>query len=300
MSRAIGWLGRWGIAVLVIVIAGCGGDGAPVAPGTTGSPTSEPTSEEPSPEVDLEAGWTVIADYGWPVQPGCCGMADVGPTSPVESLDWDEWEHDPAEWPPDGFYAAEVLRTADAPGQLQLTVHRWVTCSDLPDDPCAPDPEPDPVSGADLRIGAEPGTWLQRTVPIQDLGVVLVPIHQFGAAETIALDGEPGACATLLAHGIDPAYAQWVTTPSLEGTTIETIRDVLLERSSDPTFPFGVDYCEGDLCGPVAYRGPFDTSLLADPSWGGPSNGVYNWRPVTLEVRDGKPILHLWAGQIGG
>jgi hypothetical protein len=231
-------------------------------------------------------------------------MADVGPTSPPEWRDWEDWSASPEDWPPDGFYAVDVLRTADAPAQLQFTVRAWVTCSDLPEDPCAPDPPPDPVTGEDPRIAAAPlppePALLYRTVRIDDLRVVLVPIHRFGAVTTVALDGEPGAFATLLAHGIDPAFREWIGEPLQAGVPPEAIRADLLERSSDPDFPFGLDYCEGERCGPLAYRGPFGTSLVADPTWLWDLNGVYGWHPITLEVRDGRPVLHLWAGQIAG
>jgi hypothetical protein len=82
-------------------------------------------------------------------------------------------------------------------------------------------------------------------------------------------------------------------------------------RSTQPDFPFGLDWCAGpDWCtGPVFYRGPHGGALLADPLYGddvGPDrwppgrNGLYGWSDITLEIRDGAPILYLWAGQIAG
>lgn len=309
VSRAVSRMGRLGAVLLVVGMAGCGGGREPTEPVATDSepsaiePTSEPTPEPSpeSPELDLEAGWVVVDEYPWTVQPGCCGMADVGPTSPPEWRDWEDWSAAQEDWPPDGFYAVDVLRTADAPSRLQLTVRAWVTCSDLPDEPCAPDPAPDPVTGEDLRLAPAPDpALLYRTVRIDDLRVVLVPIHRFGAVTTVALDGEPGAFGTLLMHGIDTAFRQWIGEPLQAGVPPETIRADLLERSRGPDFPFGLDYCEGEACGPLAFRGPFGTSLLADPGWVSDLNGVYGWRPITLEVRDGQPVLHLWAGQIAG
>lgn len=300
MSRLVSWMGRWGIVLLVIGMAACGGPRAPSEPGTIETePPATPTAGEP--EVNLEEGWTVLAEVPWPVIPGCCGMADTGPTSPEGPIPQNHW-------PADGFYEVEVTRTADDLNVLHLRIRRWVRCGDLPEDLCPPDAEPDPVTGEDLRIVGDPASGVLRDVPADELRVVLVPIHEFDRDEPRALDGEPGAFARLLHHGIDPAYQQWVVDVFAEGRDGQATWDDLRERSADPDFPFGLDYASDEWLGPMAYRGPFGTSLVAEsmwmgedgPSWPPGHDGLYGWRAVTLEVRDGLPILYVWAGQIGG
>jgi len=119
------------------------------------------------------------------------------------------------------------------------------------------------------------------------------------------IDGDFGAFWTLLTQGIDAAYREWVEEPFRDGATLASIQGELLTRSQDPSFPFGVDYTEQrDQADPVAYRGPFGVALLADPTWTGAgrwppgADGLYGWQVLTLEVRDGQPILYLWAGPI--
>jgi hypothetical protein len=253
-------------------------------------PSEEPT--EPEPEViDLDAGWTELPGYGWPVTPQCCGAPTTGPTSPDDPL--------PATgWPADGFYDVEVLRPASDLETLQLRIRRWVV----------PDELPEHWEGEDEVIVADPDEVIERRVDVDALAVVLIPIHDHESGEVAALRGEPDAFATLLEHGIDPAYRRWVFDPLSGGATVEAIEEDLLARSTDPTFPFGQDY-QPELHpeGPIAYRGPLGSSLVADPSWlTAPEewppghSGLYSWSSITLELLGGRPVLHLWAGQIAG
>jgi hypothetical protein len=318
-SRMWGWAA---VGLLVLGTWGCAGDvpadevpaeeapadeaPAEVVPAEEAHEEEEPAGEPDGahqPAADLDAGWSVIEGFTWPVEPGCCGMNTVGPTSPEGPIPSDGW-------PADGYYEATARRLAESPTMIRLTVRRWVTCSELPHAPCIPDPEPDPVTGEDPRITGDPASEVVREVPIEDIRVVLIPIHDFDLLEQRALEGEPGAFATLLSSGIDVAYRRWVYEPYLAGTGPEAIQRDLLERSADPDFPFGMDYCGAYApCGPVAYRGPFGTSILADPTWSawehlarwppGPE-GLYGWQVVTLEVRDGEPNLYVWAGPIAG
>jgi hypothetical protein len=268
--------------------------GPPDAPG----PPDSPDSPSPSTPVDLTAGWTLIEAYDWPIGPGFSGLDPTGPTSPDGAIPVDRW-------PEDGFYEATALRPADALSTLDLTLRRWVSCDDVTDSPCAPDPMPDSLTGEDRRITPDPASEVVHTVPIDSVGVVLVPIYDIGAGAQQAIEGEPGAFATLLEHGIDAAYREWVEEPYRDGKTLESIQRELLAQHDDPDAPFGVDYtAERDDADPVAYRGPFGVSLLADPTWTGAgrwppgANGLYGWEVLTFEVRDGQPILHVWAGPI--
>jgi hypothetical protein len=256
------------------------------------SPGDEPAdATEPEPEdAEPEAGWSSQV-YGWPVAPGCCGAPTTGPTSPAGRLP-------PNGWPADGFYAVEVARTAADTSTLELTVRRWL-------------PSEEPIEmweGIEDVIVPDPDEAIERQVGIADLTVVLLPIHPFGAEETRALVGEPGALARLLGDGIDTAYRRWVFEPAMGGASVAAIEQDLLTRSSDPAFPFGQDHQpDATADTPFAYRGPAGSSLLADPSWLEPTtawppglNGLYSWHGLTLELRAGDPVLHLWAGQIAG
>lgn len=254
--------------------------------------------------VDLDAGWTSIADFTWPVAPACCSLATTGPASP-------EGELTPERWPTDGFYDAEVVRRAGTLGDLTVTLRRWVACTDRPDLPCGDLPD---GLNEDIRIVGDPASEVVRTVAVDDIGVVLVPLHgpvdSVWPAPSTAMAGEPGGLARLLTAGLDPAYRTWVLGPHLAGGPWPTIRDDLVERSIDPAFPFGIDICEeAEDCGaPVGYRGPLDTNLIVVPAaisapldrWPAGHNGLYGWQNVTLEIRDGAPILYLWAGQVAG
>jgi hypothetical protein len=256
------------------------------SPGDEGADATEPEPED----AELEAGWSSQV-YGWPVVSGCCAAPTTGPTSPAGPLP-------PTGWPADGFYAVEVARTAADMTTLELTVRRWL-----------PSKEPTEMwEGIDDVIVPDPDETIERQVELVELAVVLVPIHPFGTEETPALVGEPGAFARLLGDGIDAAYRRWVYEPAMGGASVASIEQDLLSRSSDPAFPFGQDHQpDATADTPIAYRGPVGSSLLADPSWLEPStawppgrNGLYGWHGLTLELHDGHPVLHLWAGQIAG
>ncbi len=268
---------RWRLLVAVLIVAASGCSSEPLDASAT---------------VDLEAGWTLIGAFDWPVEPGFGGLNTVGPMSPDGEIPADRW-------PADGFYAAEAQRSADDLTVLSLRLRRWVSCDDLVDSPCPPD---ESVTDEDRRITSDPTSVVERTVSTASVGVVLVPIHDSGLGVLRVVEGDPGAFATLLTHGMDPAYRVWVYEPFRGGASVASIQRDLLERSLDPDFPFGVDYtAERDAADPVAYRGPLGVSLLADPTWIGADrwppgpDGLYGWQVLTLEVRDGQPILHFLA-----
>jgi hypothetical protein len=251
---------------------------------------SRPPEEQLQP-VDLDAGWRVVRDFRWPVEPACCSVQTTGPVSPVGPL--------PAEgWPLDGFYDVEVQRTASAPTELTSTLRRWVSCAAHPELLCGDLPDD---AEEDTRVIGDPSSEVTRTVPLDELGAVLVPL----AGDVI--EGTPGALATLLTAGLDPAYRTWIHEPLVTGSSPEVVQDELRSRSEDAAFPFGRDHCDDEEhCAPtVTFRGPLGTSILpglsgTDHRWPPGMGGLYDWNTVTLEVRDGVPILHLWAGPIAG
>jgi hypothetical protein len=256
-------------------------------------------------EGELETGWTLLTPFTWPVQPACCSQQTTGPLSPEGPLTVERW-------PADGFYDVEVTRRAGALEDLVVTLRRWVACTERPDLACGDLPD---GHTEDTRIVGDPASEVVRVVPIEEVGVVVVPIHSPIAEPTdpdpggpLALRGEPGALATLLAARLDPAYLRWVTRPLLDGQPADAVLDALAEGSDDPAFPFSDNDALGLGIGMPSFRGPFDTSLIAVPGaisapldrWPPGHNGLYGWTDVTLEVRDSAPILYLWAGQIAG
>jgi hypothetical protein len=261
----------------------------PGGPSEPDEPSEPGEASEPIPVIDHDTGWTPLPDYGWPITPQCCGAPTTGPPSPRGPL--------PEQgWPADGYYDVDVVRPSTERATLELQLRRWVV----------PDEMPEHWEGTDDVIDADPGQVIRREVAIAELAVVLVPIQPEGDHEVTGLTGGPGAFATLLADGIDPAYLAWVVEPLRGGTSVEAIETDLLARSAAPGFPFGQDYRTGlHPDAPIAFRGPLGSSLVADPSWMSTAwppghNGLYGWDAITLEVRDGRPILHLWAGQIAG
>jgi hypothetical protein len=259
------------------------------------APPSEQLDEPTEPEqptdqtYDPDAGWSRI-ELDLPIQLGCCGMQTVGPTSPDGAIPT-------SGWPAEGYYDVDVERLADPPSIVRMTLRRWVACDDVPELACAPDP-------ATGRIIGDPATEVVRDIGLGELTVVLVPLDPQDLGSWHALLGAPPAFAELLSSGLDHAYITWVYEPHRAGRTAEQIVADLLARSTDPSFPFGdAEPAANDM---IFYRGPLDGLLLAHPTWLTPidrwppgSNGLYGWRP-TLEVRDGAPILYLWANQIAG
>lgn len=236
--------------------------------------------------VDLDVGWSLLSDFRWPVTPQCCASPITGPASPAGPLPT-------TGWPTDGFYDVTVVRPSTAPTSLVLTIRKWLHLEEVPEIW---------EGSADVLV-SDPDDVIERTVPVEDIEVVAVPIG------VPALLGEPGAFARLLTDGIDPAFRRWVQEPVLDGSSPQEIRAELLERSADPTFPFGQDYTDAEHYGVLAYRAPLGSRFRADPTWLSEEglrrvppglNGLYDWNAVTLEVRDSRPVLYLWTGEIAG
>jgi hypothetical protein len=259
-------------------------------PDAAGPVAPEETTPDAT-DVDLDAGWTRVVGHRWPVEPACCSVQPTGPVSPEGPLPADGW-------PTDGFYDVGLERTASAPTELTLTLRRWVSCAEHPELFCGDLPD---GAVADTRIIGEPSSEVTRTVQLDELGAVLVPLTGD------VIDGTPGALARLVTVGLDPAYRTWIHDPLVTGSSPQDIQDELRARSEDAAFPFGREHCDDqEHCSPtVTFRGPLGTSILAGVSgaetrWPPGMGGLYDWNPVTLEVRDGVPILHLWAGPIAG
>jgi hypothetical protein len=254
------------------------------APDARPPDAAEPSSGDP---VDLDAGWSRI-EPTLPVQLGCCGLQTTGPVSPEGPLPADGW-------PDDGYYDVDLYRPAHDPSMLQLTVRRWIACGDLPQETCSPDPAPEPGE-PDLRITPDPAGAMVRWVPVTDLEVILYTIGEPEVSGSSPLRGEAPAFATLLADGLDPAFRRWVEEPLQAGASLAEVDDDLRRLGGDPTFPLG---------SPRRYRGPLDSWLVLLPSfevlhlWPHGWDGLYDWH-ATLEIRDGTPLLHVFAGQIAG
>lgn len=252
---------------------------------------------------DVEAFWGERASTAWSlitttwgVVPGCCGEPEgMGPASPEGAI--------PEEgWPADGFYSAQASRSSADRPEIELEIRRWVSCDEAADE-CPPD-----ADLIDDALTADSGSGVTRTLDLTDpdLTVVVVPIGMGNPDGTFrAISGSGSAFAELLTD-IDDACTEWVMGPYEAGTPVMAIEADLEARSADPAFPFGVEPTYG---WPLAYRGPQGTYLVAAPSWliAGDGvdwplgyNGLYGWRTTNLEIRDGKPVLWIWAGQIAG
>ncbi len=194
---------------------------------------------------DVEAVWAGPHTEGWQpirtrwaVQPGCCAEPTTGPPSPATPI--------PADGrPADGFYSAAVEEVEEA--TLTLSVRRWVTCDELPDE-CIFEWPGDALT-------TDPASEVTRLLDLTDPDVTAVvrPINA-------AIDGSFGA---------------------LEGPGSALARLIELLDSSPPLVRPWFGW-------PDAVQGPYGTYLTE------------SWWITTLEIRNGSPILWVWAGQIAG
>lgn len=235
-----------------------------------------PTGLEPGPG----SGWRP-SDKEAPVAAACCSMNHNGPTSPPL----------PAESGPfvyDGPYSVTVTRQEGETDILEMEIRRWLACSEQPDR-CSPDLFPGDVY-------TDPDNSVTRTVALDDeLLVVILPIACIPDDTWIEapIEGSGAAFATLL-HRIDAAVTT-VIAPMYGTNALENA------GAEDPTFPYGPVPCE-ELGWVTGYRGPEDSFLTdgwytvftsEEPTW------MYGWWN-SLEIRNGNPILYIWAGQIAG
>ena len=288
------------VIAAVVVLAACGDTEPAGTPATAAAPpatiittttttkpttTTTPATTTESTTTPNSGSWsrTVIEN---PVSPGCCDMPVLAPASPQGEIP-DEG------WPADGFYALKATRLTEPPSTLELEISRWVPCAELPDQ-CNPDPPDDGVT-------ADVATTVTRYLDLDDDATVVIwPL--WPDELPAALVGTGADFAKLLLEGIDHAFVEWVLDPYEAGASVEQIGESLLAASTDPSFPFGTL-----SAGFLAYRGPLGCYLTANPQWMLDSaepwppgvNGLYNWW-TTLEIRNGKPILYIDAGQIAG
>jgi hypothetical protein len=323
------------VVALILMVAGCGtSEPSSVTTSgllvpTTGSPattTSMPATSTSVPLITtttsapvftvepIERDWTPI-DLKWGVQSGCCDLPAIGPASPGDPILVDSW-------PADGFYDVTTTRVDDPPGVLRLAIRRWVPCSSLPNR-CSPGA---PADG----IVADPASEVVRTVFMnEELTVVIRPIQRMVdgrfPAMSIGITGTGPALYELLSGfcsgylpaqntvncGVDHAFIDWVWEPYRAGHSVGEIEAEILGQGSDPAFPLGQfddgsdDVpCSSERACPMAYRGPHGAHLVVDPGlveWidGFPGSMLYGWW-TSLEIRDGRPILYIDAGQIAG
>jgi hypothetical protein len=242
-------------------------------------------------------------------------MPAIGPASPGDPIPIDRW-------PADGFYDATTTRVDDPPGVLTMAIRRWVPCSNLPDR-CPPGA---PADG----IVPDPASEVVRTVFLdEELTVMIRPLQRKDVGRfpetAVGIAGTGSAFYELLSGfcsgyvptpntvncGVDHAFIDWVSEPYRAGHSIEDIEADILGHGSDPGFPLAQfdDGSENLPCSsarpcPIAYRGPHGAHLVVDPgrvAWveGFPGSMLYGWW-TSLEIRDGRPILFVDAGQIAG
>jgi hypothetical protein len=280
------------------------------ADGSAREPEPEPEPEgpdqpEPTPpdeaRPDLDDGWTALTDVWLPVLGGSSGNAYEGPVSPEGAIPADGW-------PTDGTYAIDLQRTADDLGSVRLTLGRWVACADHPDLPCG-DPDGRPADA----ITVDPAGEVTRTVSISELRAVLFTScgHIPTAPQPAVISGTAGALATLLVDGIDPAFDAWIRAPFLDGMAPEEIHEAVAAAQGDPSTPFETDACGGPPeNAAIRYRGPLGVRVLAAPEsvgfaaavgrWPPGVNGLYDWQPNALEIRNGEPIVFLRVDPLAG
>lgn len=306
------------------------------AEGPADDPDSDPEHDQPADETeaappDADGDGSITADHGdipridltgwrygdiaWsPNEKMCCGVQDIGVPSPP-------WPDEPFELPDDGWYAAGAVRDPEDPSNVRLSLLRWVSCLDRPD-LCT---GTEPLEGyEDEGVAVDPDTRIERTVPLADLAVVISHVHGpfpiAGQEEELigGVYGEPGAFAALLTDVLDPLYERRVLPLLRDGTPGDRIREQLLAEQDDPDHPFAdfplVDHQYDPTATFVGFRGPFGFPIEVTDTFGLPSwvhsgsvrgddalhrfgrRGLYDLYADDLQVRDGRPILHLVAG----
>ena len=264
--------------------------------------------------LPIDGDWTVTS-LAWPLQPACCDTPAIGPASPPGPIPED------GTWPGDGFYDITIERHWDPPSVLNVSIRRWVPCSEQPD-ACPEDP---PETGVFADPASEITTYLELT---DNLTVVIQPLQTWqdgrfpDPPQVIMGSGLAfyellsGWCSGYLPErnpencGIDHAFLDWVWSPHQAGAPIEQIITDLESSDTTSSFPFTqFDDHAGDIpCGTdrrciTAYCGPQGTHLIVDftlldmdEDW--PAR-LYGWW-TSLEIRNGKPILHIDAGRLAG
>jgi hypothetical protein len=224
----------------------------------------------------------------------CCDIPNEGPPSPPGPLP-------ETGWPADGFYAVDI-GYLDGPGSMvRLWIGRWERCDLLPEGAC---PEHWPPDALEVE---KAGTV--REAPLDVFDVSLLPMRSIQDEDRQVLYGTAPAFAELLHDDLGPAFRTWVVEPYQDGVAnggddvaqVQTDVSRNLEKelrsgSVDPEFPFGTLAAEDPAEDQLGYRGPLG-SLLVISAWE-PERlpaAFYYWRFLSLEIRDGHPVLHVTA-----
>jgi hypothetical protein len=221
----------------------------------------------------------------------------------------------------DGFYDVTVTRLSDPPGVVGLSLRRWVSCTERPDE-CPPD---FPADGVFADQSTEVDTHLALT---DDLTVVIQPLqtwHDGGfpnPPQVITGSGTAfyqllsGWCGGYLPErnpencGLDHAFLDWIWHPYQAGDSIDQIIAAIESSYTSTPFPFtefddgATDIpCGNDRHCATAYRGPQGTHLIVDltlldmgENW---PVRLYGWW-TSLEIRDGRPVLFIDAEGLAG
>lgn len=222
-------------------------------------------------EYPVPVRWALSAS-AWPkdLLPGCCATGDVAPPSPAAPLP-------NTGWPVDGFYgayAADLDAWASPSGDgFGIEVFKYVSCGDRPD-LCLPD-----WSGSEVSSDPDAAT-IAREVPFDtESTVVLMPIFSDSA-----LVGD-GDAFRFLIEDVGASIAPIGDPVESWDEFIAAVR----AHGNDPDYPLGIaESPDSTEDWPIGYRGPGGTYLTVDPPW------------MSLEIRSGRPILYIHAGQVAG
>ncbi len=278
-------------------------------------------SAGPAHSLPIDGAWPVTS-LAWPVQPSCCDTPALGPVSPPGLIpEVGPWPDTDFSGLTDGFYDVTVTRVWDPPGVVAMSLRRWVSCTEQPDQ-C-------PAGFSEDGIFADPSTEVDTHLVLADgLTVVIQPLQRWhdgrfpDPPQVITGSGTAfyellsGWCSGYLPErnpencGIDHAFLDWVWSPHQAGDSIDQIIANMESADTAPSFPFTQfdDHATEWSCGVdrrciTAYRGPQGTHLIVDftlldtdDDW--PAR-LYGWW-TSLEIRNGKPILYIDAGRLAG
>jgi hypothetical protein len=278
-------------------------------------------SADPAHSLPVDDSWT-LTGLAWPIQPTCCDTPAIGPVSPPGPIpEVGPWPDTDFSGLADGFYDVTVTRVWDPPGVVAVSLRRWVSCTEQPDQ--CPDGFPE------IGIFADPSTEVDTHLVLADgLTVVIQPLQTWHdrrlpdpprvitGSGTAFYELLSGWCGGYLPErkpencGIDHAFVDWVWSPHRAGDSIEQIITNLESADTAPSFPFTQfdDRATAIPCGTdrrciTAYRGPQGPHLIVDftlldmdEDW--PAR-LYGWW-TSLEIRNGKPILYIDAGRLTG
>ena len=247
---------------------------APTTPATT------PVETTPSP-----AGWTVVdpETLTAPLAFPCCASNWFGTPSPALPA---------AGAPlPDGVYPIRFDWPTSSGDPILATVGRFESCSLLPANTCE-DNNGGVYPPDDLGIDATASYEWTLTLD-GDLQVVLGGFTGFAADSTAATENfriADGADLAELLTALDADFAAAITAPVTAGASVE---QVVADLAATPAHGFGPPPQEG--AGALSYSIGSAPPLLfqgVDPA----TRGSDVIGRISLEIRDGRPTLYLYAG----